>query len=217
MSLLSHLIGQLRFKGRGSRAIIHQEWWKRICSHLSSPIPLWCFVLVVVLNTFNRVILFLELENYSSFVIQKFLISRQIRKLKEDQKIDHTFVIFLKDINSNIVQLLSHIWLCDPVDCSTPGFPVHHQLTKLAQTHVHPVRSFCLQSSPASGSFPVSQFFVSGGQSIEVTASALVLPVNIQDWFLLGWTGWISSQSQGLSSLLQHHSSKASILRHSAL
>ena len=47
--------------------------------------------------------MFLELENYSSFVIQKFLISRQIRKLKEDQKIDHTFVIFLKDINSNIV------------------------------------------------------------------------------------------------------------------
>ena len=51
--------------------------------------------------------------------------------------------------------------------------------------------SSCLQSFPASGSFPVSQFFASGGQSIGVSASASVLPVNIQDWFPLGWTGWI--------------------------
>ena len=77
--------------------------------------------------------------------------------------------------------------------------------------------SSCLQSFPASGSFPVSQFLASGGQSIGVSASISVLPMNIQDWFLLGWTGWISSQSKGLSkSFLQHHSSKASILRHSA-
>ena len=59
--------------------------------------------------------------------------------------------------------------------------------------------SSCLQSFPASGSFPMSQFFASGGQSIGVSTSALVLPVNIQDWFLLGWTGWISLQSKGLS------------------
>ena len=71
----------------------------------------------------------------------------------------------------------------------------------------------CLQSFPASGSFPVSQFFASGGQSIGVLASASVLPMNIQDWFPLGWTGWISFQSKGLSKrVLQHHSSKASIL-----
>jgi len=70
-----------------------------------------------------------------------------------------------------------------------------------------------LQSFPASGSFPVSQFFASGGQSIKVSASASVLPVNIQDWSPLGLTDWISLQSKGLSkSLLQHHSSKASIL-----
>jgi len=56
-----------------------------------------------------------------------------------------------------------------------------------------------LQSFPASGSFPVSQFITSGGQSIGVSASAPVLPVNIQDWFPLGWTGWISLQSEGLS------------------
>ena len=59
--------------------------------------------------------------------------------------------------------------------------------------------SFCLKSFPATGSFPVSQFFASGGQSIGVSASASVLPMNIQDWPPLGWTGWISSQSKGLS------------------
>ena len=73
--------------------------------------------------------------------------------------------------------------------------------------------SSCPQSFPASGSFPMSQFFPSGGQSIGVSASASVLPMNIQDWFPLGWTGWMSLQSKELSSLLQHHSSKASILR----
>ena len=59
--------------------------------------------------------------------------------------------------------------------------------------------SSCLQSFPASESFLVSQLFSSGGQSIGVSASAPVLPMNIQDWFLLGWTGWISLQSKGLS------------------
>ena len=56
-----------------------------------------------------------------------------------------------------------------------------------------------LQSFPASGSFPMSQFFTSGGQRIAVSASASVLPVNTQGWFPLGWTGWISLQSKGLS------------------
>ena len=58
--------------------------------------------------------------------------------------------------------------------------------------------SFCLQSFPAPGSFPMSQLFTSGGQSIGDSASTLVLPVNIQDWFPLGWTDWISLQSRGL-------------------
>ena len=60
--------------------------------------------------------------------------------------------------------------------------------------------SSCLQSFPASVSFPVSQFFTSGGQSIEVSASTSVLPINIQNWFPLGLTGWISLQSKGLLS-----------------
>ena len=69
-----------------------------------------------------------------------------------------------------------------------------------------------LQSFPESGSLQISQFFTSGGQSIGVSASPSVLPKDIQDWFPLGWTGWISLQSKGFSSLLHHHSSKASIL-----
>ena len=61
--------------------------------------------------------------------------------------------------------------------------------------------SSCLQSFPASGSFPVSQLFTSGGQSIGASASALVLPMNIQNWFPLGWTYWISLMSKGLSKV----------------
>ena len=64
--------------------------------------------------------------------------------------------------------------------------------------------SSCLQSFPASGSFPVSQFFSSGGQSIGVSALASVLTMNIQDWFPLGWTGWLSMQSKGLSRVFSN-------------
>ena len=62
-----------------------------------------------------------------------------------------------------------------------------------------------LQSFPASGSFPMSQFFASGDQSIGVSASASVLPMNIQDWFPLGLTGWISLQSKGLSRVFSNN------------
>ena len=65
-----------------------------------------------------------------------------------------------------------------------------------------------------SGSFPVSQLFVPGGRSIGATTSASVLPMNIYGWFPLGLTGLISLLSKGLSSLLQHHSSKASVFQH---
>ena len=87
----------------------------------------------------------------------------------------------------------------------------------------HPTISFsvipfssCAQSLPASGYFPMSQLFACGGQNIGVSALASVLPMTIQDWSPLECTGWISLQSKGLSSLLQHHSSKASILLCSA-
>ena len=64
--------------------------------------------------------------------------------------------------------------------------------------------SFCPQSFPGSGSFQMSQFFVTGGQNIRVSASASVLPMNIQDWFPLGWTGWISLLSKGLSRVFSN-------------
>ena len=73
--------------------------------------------------------------------------------------------------------------------------------------------SSCPQSFPASGSFQMSQHFTSGGQSIELSALISVLPMKTQDWSPLGWTGWTFLQSKGL---LQHHSSKASIFKHSA-
>ena len=66
--------------------------------------------------------------------------------------------------------------------------------------------SSCLQSFPASGFFPMGQFFTSGGQSIGISASASVLPMNIQDWFLLGWTGWILANSFSLLLLLSRFS-----------
>ena len=99
--------------------------------------------------------------------------------------------------------------LCNPMDCSTPGFPILHYLLSLLKLMsrsrwCHPAISssvvlffYCPQSFPASGSFPMSQFFTSGGQSIG--ASASVLAINIQYRFPSGWTGWISLQSKGLS------------------
>ena len=102
--------------------------------------------------------------------------------------------------------------LCNPMDCSTPSLRVHHQLPELAPTQrplsrwCHPTFSSsvvpfssCLQSFPASGSFPLSQLFASGGQRIRASASASALLMNIQDWFPLGWTVWIPLQSKGLS------------------
>ena len=109
----------------------------------------------------------------------------------------------LRSVLSNSLQLhgLQHARL-----------PVHHQLPELAhQTHCpsswwcHPAISssivpFCLQFFPASGSFPMSQLLASGGRSTGASASASFLPMNIQCWFSLGWTGWIL-QSKGLSSV----------------
>ena len=116
--------------------------------------------------------------------------------------------------------------LCDSMDCSMPDFPVLHYLSEFAQTHVcwvsdaiqssHPLSSpfsSCPQSCPASGSFPVSRLFASRGQSIG--ASASILPMNIQDWFPLEFTGDrvdLLVVQGTLQSLLQHHSLKASVL-----
>ena len=109
--------------------------------------------------------------------------------------------------------------LCHPMDCITPGLPVHHQLLEITQTHVHWVHvqwdptiassvipfSSLPHSFPVSRSFPISQLFTSGGQSTGVSASASVLPMNSQDWFHLGWTGCISSLSRGVSRVFSNN------------
>ena len=102
-----------------------------------------------------------------------------------------------------------YLTLCDPMDCSTPGFHVHHQLSELLKLmsikSVMPSNHFFLflKSFPAAGFFPVNQFFSWGGQSIRVSASASVLSMNIQDWFPLGWTRWIM-QSKELSRVFSN-------------
>ena len=125
--------------------------------------------------------------------------------------------------------------LCNPMDCSTPGGLQHarppcpspnpraHSNLCPSRRRCHPTISssvvpfsYCLQSFPSSGSFPMSQFFASSGQSIGVSASASVLPRNIEDWSPLGWTGWISLQSKGLSRVFSNTNSPASILQCSA-
>ena len=113
-----------------------------------------------------------------------------------------------------IVQSLSHVWLfVTPwtVACQASLSITNSQslLNLMFIESVIPSKhlifvvpfSFCLQSVPASGSFPMSQSFASGGQRIGVSASASVLPMNIQDWLSLGWTGWISLQSKELSRI----------------
>ena len=107
------------------------------------------------------------------------------------------------------VQSLSHVRLF--VSPWTVAHQASHPTISSSAENFSP----CLQSFPASGSFPVSQFLYSGGQSIGVSAS--VLPMNIQDWFPLGLIGLLSWQSEELSGVFLNHSTKTSILQHSAL
>ena len=107
--------------------------------------------------------------------------------------------------------------LCHSMDCSKPGFPVHHQLLELAQTHVHRIgaairpvilcRPLLLLPSifPSIRVFPnESVLHIRRPKYWNFKASASVLLVNIQDWFPLGWTGWISLQSKGLSRVFSN-------------
>ena len=109
--------------------------------------------------------------------------------------------------------------LCNPMDCSMPGLSCPSLSPRVCSKSYslsrwcHPTISIsvarfssCLQSFPASGSFPMCRLFALGGQSIvaSASASASVLPMNIQDWFPLGWTSWISLQSKGLSRVFSN-------------
>ena len=116
--------------------------------------------------------------------------------------------------------------LCDPMNRSTPGLPVHHHLRGFTETHVYQVGDaiqpsyprhpllLLPQSLPASGSFPMSPLFVWGGQSIGVSASASVLPMNTRDWSPLGWTGWISKSINSLVLSFLHSPILTSIHDH---
>ena len=115
---------------------------------------------------------------------------------------------------SSVSQLCPTFW--DPMNRSTPGFPVHHHLQEFTQTHVHRVSdaiqpshpvipfSSCPQSLPTSESLPMSQLFAWGDQSTGVSALASFLPKNTQGWSPLEWTGWISLQSKGLSRVFSN-------------
>ena len=114
----------------------------------------------------------------------------------------------------------SHVWLCDPMECSTPGFPVHYQLPEFTQTHVHWVGNVIQPShpllSPSPPAFSLSQhqglfqWVSSSHHGQNIGASASVLPMNIQDWLPLGLSGLISLQSKGLSRV----SSNTTVQKH---
>ena len=114
-----------------------------------------------------------------------------------------------------VVQLLSCPTLWDPMNCSMPGFPVLHRLPKFAQTHIDSVMTskhliLCCPLLLLPSVFPSIRIFSSGlalcirCQSTGAPGSASVLPMNIQDWFPLGWTSWISLQSKGLSRVFSN-------------
>ena len=100
------------------------------------------------------------------------------------------------------VQFSRSVALCSPMNCSTPGLPIHHQLPEFTQTHVHQVGDAIQPTHPLLSSSPPAlnpsqyqslfQWVTWGGQSIGVSASAPVFPMNTQDWSALGWTCWIS-------------------------
>ena len=121
-----------------------------------------------------------------------------------------------RQLQFSSVQLLSCVWLCDSMNQSTPGFPVHHQLLEFIQIHVHWVSDVNQPSHPLSSpSLPalnLSQYqglfkWVSSSHQVakvRVSASTSVLPMNTQDWSPLGWTGCISLQSKGLSRVFSN-------------
>ena len=126
------------------------------------------------------------------------------------------FKQYLKDtacISSVQFSSVARSCLCDPMNCSTPGFPVHHQLSELTQTHVHQVSNAVQPSHPLSSpspAFNLSQVF--SKESVlhirwpkYLCFSFSICPsMNMQDWFPLGWTGWISLQSNRLSRVFSN-------------
>ena len=146
-------------------------------------------------------------------------VAERLRKRSSLQCFIFSLVQFSHSVMSDSLQPHEPQHASPPCPSPTPG--VHPNPCPLSRCCHPTISSSVIPFSscpqfPASGSFPMSQFFKSGGQSTGASASASVLPMNIQNWFPLGLTALISLQSRGLSRVLQHHSSKASILQHSA-
>ena len=164
-------------------------------------------------------------SSYNSIIIKKKTSSQKMGRRPKQVFLQRQMVNWHMKRCSNllIIQFSSVAQscptLCDPMNRSMPGLPVPHKLASLLKLMpikwchqwCHPAisssvipLSSCPQSFPVSRSFPMSQLFAWGGQSIGVSASASVLPIYTQDWSPLGWTGWISLQSKGLSRVFSN-------------
>ena len=155
----------------------------------------------------------------------KSLISLSENSLMRVYRCNWYMIIIINFVSCNFIKILSVqfisvtqscLTVCDPMNHSTPGLPVHllastptpgiHSDSHPSSQSCHPATlsfvfpfSSCPQSLPASESFPMSQLFAWSGQSTGVSASASFLPKNTQGWSPSEWTGWISLQSKGLS------------------
>ena len=134
--------------------------------------------------------------------------SDMTKRLTHTHTHTHTHTEFSRSVMSDSLRPHGLQHTRPPCPSPTPGaysnsYLLHQWCHPTISSSVIPFSS-CPQSSPASVSFQMSQFFTSGGQSIGVSASASVLPMNAQDWFLLGLTGWISLQSKGLSRVFSN-------------
>ena len=180
--------------------VLTLECWN-LHPHQENPNSLFCENMSQLL-----LVTHLPTKDIKNFSLRILMLSTNTWKAVQHQKL----------LVSSVTQ--SYATLCDPMNHSTPGVPVDHQLPEFIQTHVHGVDdviqprwchpdvsssvipySSYNQFLPASGSFPMSQLFAWGEQSIAVSASASVLPMHTQDWSPSGWTGWISLQSKELS------------------
>ena len=132
------------------------------------------------------------------------------------KKLIEFVLVFVEVQFSSVPQSCPTLW--DPMDCSTPDFPVHHQLSELAQTHVHWIGNAIQPSNPLSSPSPSLKLSQHQGlfqwvSSLHQVAKVLELQLQhqsfqIQDWFPLGWTSWISLQSKGLSRVFSNNTAQ---------
>ena len=195
--------------------------------------PLMIFTHFFDTSEFKHYNVKLILKYYNLFLIHLMLYDKRIRKKKQRYSIKiiyykikwHFYVLHCRQILYCLSHQFSSVQFSRSVvsdslrphepqharpPCPSPTPRVYSNLCPSSRwchpaisSSVFPFSS-CPQSLPASGSFPMSQLFAWGGQSIGVSASASVLPMNTQDWSSLGWTGWIPLQSKGLSRVFSN-------------